>query len=108
MNELLVGYARLLTEQQDLTAQRTGLNALGVGEDRICVDHDRREPRPTRASVGPSPPAEPARLPFADDRERDSGSASIGELGDGNHLPRVMRIAQAILWKEPLRAMQRD
>jgi hypothetical protein len=35
MNELLVGYARLSTEQQDLTAQRNGLNALGVGDDRI-------------------------------------------------------------------------
>jgi len=25
--------------QQDLTAQRIGLNALGVGDDRIYVDH---------------------------------------------------------------------
>jgi hypothetical protein len=39
MNELLVGYARVSTEQQDLTAQRNGLRALGVGDDRICVDH---------------------------------------------------------------------
>jgi DNA invertase Pin-like site-specific DNA recombinase len=30
MNELLVGYARVSTEQQDLTAQRSGLHALGV------------------------------------------------------------------------------
>jgi DNA invertase Pin-like site-specific DNA recombinase len=30
MNELLVGYARVSTEQQDLTAQRDGLHALGV------------------------------------------------------------------------------
>lgn len=30
MNELLVGYARPSTEQQDLTAQRDGLHALGV------------------------------------------------------------------------------
>ena len=27
------------TEQQDLTAQRNGLHALGVGDDRIYVDH---------------------------------------------------------------------
>ena len=33
MNELLVGYARVSTEQQDLTAQRNGLHALGVGDD---------------------------------------------------------------------------
>jgi Resolvase, N terminal domain len=39
MNELLVGYARASTEQQDLTAQRNGLHALGVGDDRIYVDH---------------------------------------------------------------------
>jgi DNA invertase Pin-like site-specific DNA recombinase len=39
MNELLVGYARVSTEQQDVTAQRNGLHALGVGDDRIYVDH---------------------------------------------------------------------
>jgi DNA invertase Pin-like site-specific DNA recombinase len=35
----LVGYARVSTEQQDLTAQRIGLTALAVGDDRIYVDH---------------------------------------------------------------------
>ncbi len=39
MNELLVGYARVSTEQQDVTAQRNGLHAFGVGDDRIYVDH---------------------------------------------------------------------
>jgi DNA invertase Pin-like site-specific DNA recombinase len=39
MNELLVGYARVSTEQQDLTAQHNGLRPLGVGDDRIYVDH---------------------------------------------------------------------
>jgi DNA invertase Pin-like site-specific DNA recombinase len=39
MNELLVGYARVSTEQQDLTAQRNGLHALGVSDDRMYVDH---------------------------------------------------------------------
>jgi DNA invertase Pin-like site-specific DNA recombinase len=39
MNELLVGYAPVSTEQQDLTSQRNGLHALGVGDDRIYVDH---------------------------------------------------------------------
>jgi DNA invertase Pin-like site-specific DNA recombinase len=39
MNELLVGYARVSTEQQDLTVQRHGLHALGVADDRIYVDH---------------------------------------------------------------------
>jgi DNA invertase Pin-like site-specific DNA recombinase len=39
MNELLVRYARVSTEHQDLTAQRDGLAALCVGDDRIYVDH---------------------------------------------------------------------
>jgi hypothetical protein len=30
MNDLQVGYARVSTEQQDLTAQRDGLRAVGV------------------------------------------------------------------------------
>jgi DNA invertase Pin-like site-specific DNA recombinase len=39
VSELLVGYARVSTDAQDLTAQRDGLQALGVKPDRIDVDH---------------------------------------------------------------------
>ncbi len=39
MTALLVGYARCSTEQQDLTAQREGLFALGVDPGRVYVDH---------------------------------------------------------------------
>jgi hypothetical protein len=40
MNELLVGSARVSNEQQDLTSQRNGLHAHGVGGNRIYyVDH---------------------------------------------------------------------
>ena len=39
MGALLVGYARCSTDQQDLTAQRDGLLALGVEAERIYVDH---------------------------------------------------------------------
>jgi DNA invertase Pin-like site-specific DNA recombinase len=36
---LNIGYARVSTDQQDLTAQRDGLQTLGVPADRIYVDH---------------------------------------------------------------------
>ena len=39
MTELLIGYARVFTDAQDLTAQREGLLALGVDFSRIYVDH---------------------------------------------------------------------
>lgn len=39
MNEIKVGYARVSTMEQDLTAQREALVRLGVDEARIFVDH---------------------------------------------------------------------
>jgi hypothetical protein len=39
VSELLVGYARVSTDAQDLTAQRDGLRALGVEPERVYVDH---------------------------------------------------------------------
>jgi DNA invertase Pin-like site-specific DNA recombinase len=36
---LLIGYVRVSTDEQDLTAQRDGLQALGVPPERIYVDH---------------------------------------------------------------------
>ena len=39
MTALRSGYARCSTDQQDLTAQREGLLALGVETQRIYVDH---------------------------------------------------------------------
>ena len=35
MGELLVGYARVSTDKQDVSSQCAGLLALGVSEDRI-------------------------------------------------------------------------
>ena len=39
MDETLIGYARCSTDEQDLTAQRQALDALGVTPDRIYIDH---------------------------------------------------------------------
>ncbi|MDP8909253.1 MAG: hypothetical protein M3N47_09105, partial [Chloroflexota bacterium] len=39
MSALLVGYARVWTHDQDLTAQRDALAALGVSAERTYVDH---------------------------------------------------------------------
>src|ERR1700712_1850457 len=39
MTGLLIGYARVSTDAQDLTAQHTALAALGVDAARVYVDH---------------------------------------------------------------------
>jgi DNA invertase Pin-like site-specific DNA recombinase len=39
MTATLIGYARCSTDEQDLTAQRQALTALGVSDDRIYLDH---------------------------------------------------------------------
>ena len=39
MGGLKIGYGRVSTDAQDLTAQQDGLAALGAAVDRVYVDH---------------------------------------------------------------------
>jgi DNA invertase Pin-like site-specific DNA recombinase len=52
---LLIGYARVSTDEQDLTAQLDALTAFGVEPERIYVDKgaDRNEPGPAWLARGP-------------------------------------------------------
>ncbi len=61
MTEMFIGYARVSTDAQDLTAQRNALTGLGVAAERVYVDQGRSATTVTgRAWRAPSPPAGPA------------------------------------------------
>jgi hypothetical protein len=67
MTAHIIGYARVSTNEQDLTAQRNGLASLGVFADRIYVDHGltgRNKERPgLNEASPPSGPATPSSSP---------------------------------------------
>src|ERR1700737_82405 len=51
MAELLVGYCRCSTNEQDLTAQIDGLTRLGVDSQRIYIDHGLTGPNRDRPGL---------------------------------------------------------
>ena len=61
MDALLIGYARVSTEEQDLSAQRDALAALGVGVERTYVDQGLTGTNRERPGLPrPWPPVAPA------------------------------------------------
>jgi len=60
MVALLIGYARVSTDEQDLTTQRDALESLGVSPSRIYVDHGLTGPNLDRPGLRRHwPPAGP-------------------------------------------------
>jgi DNA invertase Pin-like site-specific DNA recombinase len=49
MNELLVGYARVSTEQQDLTSQRNCTRSVSVMIGSMSITANRHQRRPSRS-----------------------------------------------------------
>jgi DNA invertase Pin-like site-specific DNA recombinase len=86
MAPLLIGYARVSTDEQDLTAQREWLAALGVNAERIYVDHGLTGTN--RAVPGRPKPADSRdhRRPRRDCRHRRAV-----RIADSDRLPRGAR-----------------
>jgi hypothetical protein len=83
MAPLLIGYARVSTDEQDLTAQREASAALGVNSERMYVDHgltgtspDRPGPREALAACREGEEAHLVAL----HRAGEHSGAEVGDL----------------------------
>lgn len=74
MNEIKVGYARVSTIEQDVSAQRDALVRLGVDEAGIFVDHGITGANRARPACG-------RRLRRCDVATRSSSQSSIASRG---------------------------
>ncbi len=54
MDETLIGYAHCSTDEQDLTAQRQALHALGVRPARVYIDHGSNGTKRERPGLDPA------------------------------------------------------
>ncbi len=70
MATMLIGYARCSTDNQDLTAQRDALTALGVKPNRIYVD-------PASPDATETAPAYARHWPHAAPGTRSSGQRTL-------------------------------
>jgi hypothetical protein len=66
VSELLIGYALVSTDAQDLSVQCDGLQVLGVAPERVYVDHGLTSTHRDRPGCAKrSPPAAPSAAPAA-------------------------------------------
>ena len=81
MTGMKIGYARVSTNDQDLTAQRNALFALGVEEAQIFVDHGLTGANRVRPGLREAMAAVPSRRHARGDQTRPVGTFPFGCQG---------------------------
>jgi len=102
MENTLIGYARCSTDEQDLTAQRQTLLALGVPPDRIYIDHGVSGTKRERPGLDQALAAVGVKQQCELKRMHDTGEYSITDLGElfSVSRPTVYRTINRIIAKQ--------